>query len=202
MREIFTQFFLAANWGSEESLSGTGSTMAATEEIRRVIPLMLDHYDIQSIVDVPCGDMNWIANTDLRGARYLGGDVVPELVYRNKRKYGDLANVGFLTLDITRDPLPSADLLLVRDLLGHFSDADITKALANIMNSRSRYLLTTTFPAAKNDKDIETGKWRPINAEILLGAPPLEVIDEKVFDDNGKNVGKKLGLWDLEALRK
>lgn len=40
----------------------------------------MERLDITSVVDLPCGDMNFIQHVDLDNASYIGCDIVPEIV--------------------------------------------------------------------------------------------------------------------------
>src|SRR6266571_3461258 len=82
-----------------------------------------------------------------------------------------------------------------RDCLVHLSNRLVHKALARIVQSRSTYLLTTTFPARTKNYNIPTGKWRPLN---LCVAPfnlprPTRVINEGNSDASYSD--KSLCLW-------
>lgn len=193
---IFDDYYRNNFWQNDESVSGNGSTKDATAEIRRVLPLLFDHYNIQSIVDVACGDLNWIGDLVIGKRRYLGTDIVPALIERNKVRYGGLDQVYFSVSDVRSDRLPPADLILARDVLVHMPNADVKKALANFKVSGAKYLLTTTFPEHHNSGDMVEGAWRPLNLEEYWGLPrPLELINEHCtvpgFED------KSLGLWRL-----
>lgn len=77
------------------------------------------------MVDLGCGDFSvgrLIAST---GVRYLGVDVVDEVVGRNRDRHS-AAGVDFVCLDITADELPAGDLCLVRQ---HLSNAEILAVL-------------------------------------------------------------------------
>lgn len=195
MQDIFTQIHDTNFWGSPESVSGTGSTVEATNAIRSVLPPMLDHYDIKSMVDVACGDLNWVRHIKFPPKfRYIGMDIVPRLIDRNINNLDYFEDGWFVLGDITRDPIPPADLVLARDVLVHFSNADVQKALVNIKASGAKYLLATTFPHHENSGDMPTGAWRPLNLGQYWGLPtPLELISEQL---NVSGFGdKSLGLW-------
>lgn len=195
MENLFASIYDNNGWSGKESRSGTGSDLDQTQVIREELPKLLRKYDIVSMLDIPCGDYWWFSHIkDLPEVLYIGGDIVQRLIWDNQDKYPD---VDFRRLDITQDELPKVDLVLVRDMLGHFSQADVDRALANLRASGSRYLLTTTFTTVKQQyPDIETGKWRPVNMELMLGKP-LDLIDEKFMGYGKKNTGKSLGLWEL-----
>ena len=98
------------------------------------------------MVDVPCGDFAWMQY--LRAdVHYIGGDVIPELVEANDRRWGGPQR-RFETIDLITGDLPEGDLLLCRDCLVHLSYDDALAALRNIGRSRCRWLLTTTFPGS------------------------------------------------------
>lgn len=189
MRDIFTAIYTTNFWKNPESVSGAGSTMKNTKYLREVLPELLAEYKIKSVLDIPCGDLNWAKH--VKWPKYIGADIVPELVAAAKA-----ANPTFdvRVLDITTDSLPKVDLLLCRDLLVHFSNADIKRALKNIRASGAKYLLATTFPLHENSGDIVTGQWRPVNLASLFGLPdPLEYISEEYKHEQFSD--KSLGLW-------
>lgn len=194
MKDVFSRHYQTNYWADDESVSGHGSTVAATKAIRLVLPPLMEHYGIRSVLDIPCGDLNWAHK--VKWPSYIGADIVPELVAEAKAKYPDF---DLRVLNITTDPLPQVDLILCRDLLGHFSNADVKKALANIKKSGATYLLATTFPEHETSGNIETGEWRPINLASFFGLPdPLEYINENCTDGGGAFKDKSLGLWRLK----
>ena len=199
MKATFTRIYRENLWRSAESVSGTGSTLDETEEIRRFLPKFLTDFKIQSMLDIPCGDMNWLSLVDLGGVAYIGADIVSAIVARNQQDH-DERGVRFTTLDITTDDLPKVDVMLVRDCLGHFSNADVQKAIRNIKRARPTYLLSTTFPQEENVGDIETGQWRPINLARMFGLPePQELWPEINVQFDGHISVKCLGLWRIDG---
>jgi hypothetical protein len=89
--------------------------------------------------------------------RYIGCDIVPELIETTRRRHGR-PDREFHTIDLCNEPLPDADLLLCRDCLIHLSEEMNLLALANILGSNVRYLLATTYPDGKN-RSIRNGNW-------------------------------------------
>ncbi|GAB6041081.1 class I SAM-dependent methyltransferase [Endothiovibrio diazotrophicus] len=189
-------------WGDGESRSGTGSNLANTAAIRAALPPLLERLAVRSVLDVPCGDFHWFKEMDLTLEHYYGADVVAPLIDSNRRHYGGPRH-HFAVLDLTRDPLPSVDLILCRDLLVHLAEGQVWDALANIKRSGARYLLTTTFTDEGRDNgDIPTGIWRPLNLTRppYRFPPPLEVIDEGYLGEGGIYADKSLGLWEVASL--
>lgn len=103
-------------------------------------------------------------SVDLKGIEYTGADIVKDLVQQNREQYAR-DGVRFEALDLIADELPRVDMVLCRDCLVHFSFADIFLALENVCQSESDYLLATTFPATRDNRDIVTGEWRAISLE-------------------------------------
>lgn len=185
-RDVFSRIHGEGLWGCAESASGIGSTLAATESVRRELPPLLARLGVRTLLDAPCGDFNWMSAVDLGGVRYVGVDIVPGLVEQNRARYGP----GFICADITRDPLPRADLVLCRECLIHLPYRSARAALDNFRRSGAEYLLTTNYPGAVN-RDILTGQWRPLD----LRAPPFNFGAPLATIDEGE--GRLLALWRL-----
>ena len=202
---IFSGIFRTNAWGDAESKSGTGSNLIQTATTRQEIPKLLKEYGIKTMLDIPCGDFYWMKEikADLNDLlnTYTGGDIVPELIHRNQAEYGE-AKINFCVLDITSSPLPKVDLIFVRDCLVHLSYRDVAEALRNIKLSGSKYLLTTHFTNNRQNKDIQTGDWRPLNLlhKPLYFPSPLIIINENCTESNGEFNDKSLALWKLSSI--
>ena len=199
--EVFTHIFRRNYWGGAASRSGSGSDLVQARVLVRELPALLRELGVRTMLDIPCGDFEWMRQTDLTGVAYIGADIVADLVARDQREYAAPGR-EFRQLDLLRDALPPVDLVLCRDCLVHLSLRDIQQALANIGASGARYLLTTTFTSRRHNSDIATGQWRPIN----LQAPPfslptpLRLIDEQCVEEDGSYQDKSLGLWDVATV--
>ena len=201
MEAAFTPFYTENRWGDSESVSGPGSTLTRTSKLRQELPLLLQEIGTRTLLDAPCGDFNWMKDTELGVAEYTGVDVIPELVKRNQQLYGNERR-RFVLGDLTRDKLPRVDVILCRDCLIHFSYKHIAAALRNFKRSGSTYLLTNTYPQWTQNEDIRTGEFRHLN--LLLSPfsfpPPVREIEEKHADEAKAFFGKTLGLWKLTDL--
>ncbi|MBN2642659.1 MAG: class I SAM-dependent methyltransferase [Victivallales bacterium] len=186
-----------------ESLSGLGSTMFQTRIVRRELPLLLRRHEIQSILDVPCGDFHWMNLVDFEGIRYVGGDVVADLVKMNQRRYGNQSHT-FLEVDLIKGPLPESELVFCRDCLVHLPYADVFSALSTIIKSKAEWLLVTTFPGLLQNNDLDDSGWRALNMELppFNFPPPVELLYEKSTEAGGRFGDKALGLWRVDSLNK
>ena len=114
-------------------------------------------------------DCNWIKNIFKNNKiKYLGVDIVAELIEKNKIEYSSKKNFNFKFSDLTKNKIPSADLIICRDLLFHLSFKDGKRFLKNLSKSKYKYLLMTSHSNGidnnfNNVKDIESGDFRKIN---------------------------------------
>jgi len=166
--EIFTDIFKTQHWGKGiESVSGPGSDLHTTQNLRNELPLLIEKFNIKTILDAPCGDMNWMKHVlnNVKLKQYIGADIVKPLIEQNILNYKS-DNVDFMVLDIVEDKLPKSDLMICRDCLFHLSETEIKKFFKNFIKSNIKYLLTTSMPA--NNRNIVTGMYRELN---LLDKP-------------------------------
>jgi hypothetical protein len=201
-REIFSRIYCDNAWGDVESVSGPGSSQARAASFVEDLATALRQLEVRVLLDAPCGDFNWAAPFADAVDRYVGVDVVPELIEANAAHHGGPRR-QFLPLDITRDTLPTADAVLCRDCLVHFSFADVWTTLRNFERSGTRYLITTTFIDRATNHDVRTGQWRTLNLQVSPFAfpPPLLLVDERCTDWAGHYRDKRLAVWPLASLK-
>jgi SAM-dependent methyltransferase len=201
VQDTFTFIYNSNHWSGQRSISGNGSDFIQTETIRKQLPELILQIKIRTMLDLPCGDFNWMQTVDLKLDHYIGGDIVPELIEQNQKKYGN-AKREFRVLDIIRDSLPTTDLIFCRDCFVHLSNEHILKALNNIKKSGTKYLLTTTFTECETNQDIITGDWRIIHLEKdpFCLPRPLLIISENCTEGNGTYADKSLGLWVVDDI--
>jgi hypothetical protein len=198
---VFQQIYRRNHWGDAFSSSGSGSNLAATQNLRLELPRVLKGLDTRTMLDAPCGDFKWMRRVDLSRVDYIGADIVADMIEELNAKYGGPRS-RFVVLDVCRDTLPAADVILCRDCLVHLSFEDALAALKNFRNCGAKWLLSTTFPTCRRNDDIITGSWRPINLTLppfSLSAPTL-LIDEKCVEGAGQpHRDKALGVWPLQS---
>jgi SAM-dependent methyltransferase len=198
VRAAFTRHYERRGWPEPETASGSGSSLGRTAAIRRELPALFRELGVRSVIDAGCGDFHWFAALDVELDQYLGLDVVEVMVQHARARHGT-ARRRFAALDVIRDPLPRADLILCRDCLVHLKNRQVAAALRNFRRSGSRYLLATTFTGDHANEDAPLGGWRPLNLErppFGLG-PPLRLISERPSVEDARYGDKSLGLWTL-----
>jgi SAM-dependent methyltransferase len=199
-KEVFNDIYYRNRWSGQESISGRGSTLKQTSIIIKKIPVLLEKLNVKRMLDAPCGDFYWLKEAQLNLEKYIGCDIVTDLITTNKNSYGNEIR-EFINLDLATDPLPQVDLIFCRDCLVHLSFKDALAVIKNFKKSNSTYLLTTTYPGITENKDIVTGDWRAIDLRL----PPynfpdvLEIIDEE-STERKDYPQKSLGLWKLSDI--
>ncbi len=196
MQEVFQKIYEGNMWGGKESVSGPGSSLKETKVLISKLGTLFLRFKINTVLDAPCGDFNWMKHVDMKRIKqYIGVDIVPALIKQNNHKYANEKR-HFLSLDISKDPLPQSDIIICRDCLVHFSVQDICRSLKNFKESSSKYLLTTTFNKHLVNNDITTGSWRFLNLEVEpfnFPNPTYIIKEHPVWD-------KCMALWLLDDL--
>ena len=117
MESTFFQIYERRAWGDGESVSGFGSDLDQTAAVREALPALLKQIGARTMVDAPCGDFHWMKEVKLELDRYIGIDIVPDLIDRNQQLYTDEVR-EFRTQNITKEPVPNVDVIFCRDCLG------------------------------------------------------------------------------------
>ena len=161
LQTTFTEIYRHNLWGGTigEYYSGPGSDDAVTGPYVEAVTDFIRSQGVQSIVDIGCGDIRVGRQLVKAGVRYHGVDVVQDLVVRHRAEYGS-GGVEFSCLDATTDPLPGADLCLIRLVLQHLSNAQIEQVLTNCR--KYPYLVVTEHvlpagPDVRPNVDIHHG---------------------------------------------
>ena len=178
--EYFSQVYRYNVWSAHSppgaSSSGPGSNVESTVGVRSFLLEYLrdrnssgnnngvDRPPIKRIVDVPCGDMTWMSlllpSLHSLGVEYVGYDVVPSVVARNRQRFADLyPSVRFEQADVTSLAAADADrlfspgdLILCRHLMFHLPSESNLKVLESLSTSRASALLLTTYLRADDNE--------------------------------------------------
>lgn len=145
LHELFGQVYSHHYWGAEagkEFFSGTGSHDEAFVEpyIKAVTGFLVDLENKPVMVDLGCGDFHIGLQLSQFSRRYHACDIVPELVEK-LRAASRLDNVVFHCLDASTENLPDGEVLIVRQVLQHLSNAVIQRIIQQFV--RYRYVIVT-----------------------------------------------------------
>jgi hypothetical protein len=140
-KEIFSKIYNGKIWGDGIGvpLSGSGSKPENSIIYVNIIKTYISENNINSVLDFGHGSFemwdSW-GSEAFSGIEYLGIDLVEELSEKTDIKYGSL-NRKFKFLDISHTSLPSADLLICKDVLQHLPTLDIYKLISSLSNYKS-----------------------------------------------------------------
>lgn len=203
IEEKFTWIYKNKYWGNHETVSGTGSTLEYTANLRKELFFILNDHSISSIFDAPCGDFNWMQKfLSVNNVNYIGGDIVRPLIDDLNISY-KTSNTNFIYFDLTKNIPPYADLMICRDCLFHLSNKDIQKVLSNFILSKIPFLLTTTHKNSNQkiiNLDIYSGDFRLLD---LMAEPfNLPSVPLYEFDDwMPPEPERKMCLWSAEQIK-
>lgn len=145
--------------GSKETRCGYGSTLKATKSIREELPVLLEKYDIRNILDIGCGDLNWIKDIIPEDIEYYGIDwIIPDKAVKTSSKKLNLHLTEQNIFDV--DNWPKVDLVICKDVLIHMDLMDATSLFWKMIDSGAKYLLITTFHTILNVDDTSAPFWK------------------------------------------
>lgn len=176
--QIFDFIYAADLW---EGGSGAGSFPPATEKYRSYLRDFMAQQGIRSVVDAGCGDWQSSQLIEWRGIDYLGIDVSSVALNNTKRFAKD--GIRFIVGDARTIDLPEADLLILKDVLQHWSNADITAIVPKFR--RFRYCLIANGATEQvrhlTNTDMPAGGYRPVDlSKPPFGVPGTFVLDYEV----------------------
>lgn len=208
LKQAFEQAAVQNYWSDADSLSGPGSNMQQTRVIREKIPLLLEKYGITKMLDAPCGDLFWMKEIlpllKHKGIQYEGADIVSVLIEKHRINFASYG-AGFHTIDITKEKIPTVQLVFTRDCFIHLSYSNIYAVLNNYKKSGAEYLLVSTYTNADRKNHNVDGFYlygRMLNMQQFpfYFGEPLDLIVEECTENDGINSDKSLGLWKLETI--
>lgn len=170
---VFDQIYTTNYWGDG---SGTGSSPEATSEYRQFLEGFMRDQGVRTVVDLGCGDWQVSNLIDWSGIRYHGFDAADFVIRANTERYAK-ENISFEKLS-DYAALPAADLLVVKDVLQHLSNAEVKKILAEVFPKYPKILVTNCVPPIRTafyrssmfNRDIEIGDFRYFDIRL----PPFD----------------------------
>jgi Methyltransferase domain len=127
---IFTDIYRNNLWDGlpGEYSSGTGSQDDVIGAYVDLVRRLIKEENVMTIADLGCGDFKVGRRIASPEVAYTGCDVVPELIDRNIKAFGR-SGVSFRVTDLVTDPLPDADLAIIRQVFQHLSNSDVASVL-------------------------------------------------------------------------
>jgi SAM-dependent methyltransferase len=134
VRQSFRKIYSTKVWGDngQPFYSGPGSHGPIADQYSAAVAAFIKDHGVRSVVDCGCGDFSIGGRiVEATAVQYTGVDVVDDLIEHHKKTVQN-SRVSFLCADLTRDPLPSADLYLIRQVLQHLANREIAKVLGRV----------------------------------------------------------------------
>jgi len=191
--EIFTHIHKKNRWENPEAVD-----LELIKNLCEELPQLLKKLEVKSMLDIPCGAFWWLSTVDLGFLDYTGVDIVEHVIQNDIKQYAN-AKRKFLKLDVLKDDLPKADLVFCKDLFIHLPIEDCLKSIKNIKKSGAKYFVVNTYPSVKENKDIPTGMWRPLNLNIAPFFFPEPEYRIKI-KSMSKDLKDEMGLWEIKNL--
>ena len=175
-KNAFRHIYLSNHWQNyfkldlQKSRSGPGSNLNYTSDMSRKLEKFFAEKNIKTILDIGCGDfiwMNLLLNKYYNYDKYLGLDIVDELIKNNNLKYSN-DKISFKTFDLVKDEIPKGfDIILIRDVFIHLKNEQIVNFLNLLKNLDIKFFGVTSTPSLKKNNELKAvGRYRDINIEI------------------------------------
>jgi hypothetical protein len=174
--------------------SGIGSYDPSIKEYVALVKEVIRAYDIQSVIEVGCGDFAVASQYVDACQTYIGVDVVGALIEYNSGKFGR-QHINFLWADACKSKLERADLCIVRQVLQHLSNRDISRLLGNI---KSKYILVTEhLPSPERTRAYNLDKRS--GGDIRVPAGSGVFVDQPPFNLNAKILMERNVVSDIHS---
>jgi hypothetical protein len=184
MRQVYHQKL----WGDNGSKFYSGEGSHHPDLVKPYIKVLSNF--LQSlkkpfvICDLGCGDFNVGKELVPISGSYIAVDIVPELIDYNRQTF-NFPNLEFQCLDIAKDELPKAEIVLLRQVLQHLSNAEVQKVMKKLVSYR--YVIVTEHIPEGDfvpNRDIVSGQGIRLKKQsgINLLEPPFSLkVKEKTF---------------------
>ncbi len=198
LNDRFSEIYKTGVWlqnKEQKSLSGLGSEENATSNIIERLSDHLKSLNCQTLLDVGCGDFNWMSRVSM-SEHYIGVDIVDHVIEQNRHDYPE-DNREFRVLDATKDPLPKADIIVCREVLFHLSFADAKRLVSNVKSSGAKYLIATSDRSIWFNADIRSGDFRLLNLNKRPFHFPTAI---HIIRDDSVAEDRVLATWKVDEL--
>lgn len=143
-QEVMGTIYKKKAWGGRKHdfYSGLGSHLCKIVDpyVKKLLQFLGAFDPKLTICDLGCGDFNVGNRLVDSSAKYIGVDIVSELIARNTERFKD-AKLEFRCLNIVTEDLPMADCILVRQVLQHLSNDEIVLVVDKL--KKFKYLIVT-----------------------------------------------------------
>ncbi len=141
----------------------------------RAILETVDSLDVQSVLDIGCGEGWLVRQLSAAGLRVAGLDVVPDLLEQAQRLGPERYYLMAYEALSARNPADCFDLALCNfSLLGKESVDHLFGVLSGLLNPGGYFVMQTLHPAAAEGESVDgwrEGSWAGIEGDFAEPAP-------------------------------
>lgn len=152
-QKTFSEIYEKRKWGSspDDDYGSSGQGSHKDHIVNPYIEVIdrlsrTEGFEGMKFVDLGCGDFNVGKSIHRLSKKYIGVDVVEDLINRNRSKHSK-ENLEFICLDIVNDPLPEGDVCFLRQVLQHLSNEQI-KTILQKLKSYKWVFITEHYPSS------------------------------------------------------
>ena len=145
--EYFSNIYAGGGWGPIQS--GGGSSPENTVEYREFLSNFIAENKIKTVYDFGCGDWSFSKLIDWSNVKYTGIEIVESVVSSLKKYENENIRFVFLT-DVERFYKCKGDLLIVKDVLQHWTNKEITTFLNNVKDQFKFILISNSSPQGED----------------------------------------------------
>ena len=183
MPSMFDEIYAKNLWGIG---SGGGADPTNLGPYLIYLQKFLSDNNIKTIIDVGCGDWQHMSKIDLTNINYIGVDCVSSVINNNLAKYTK-DNIKFILGNFVDMDLPSADLLICKDVFQHLPNNIILQFLPQLAKFKHCLIINDT---GGNNRLI-TGVDKNY-AGLDCQAPPFNLVGNIVLEMNVCCVTKRV----------
>lgn len=190
--KVFTEIYDNGTWGRNENgegFSGNGSTVTNAAPYMTFLEDFMRSNNVQSVVDVGFGDWTFSQYINWGNIRYIGIDTVRQVIEKNIARFSS-PTITFIHGNATFTDLPSADLMICKDVLQHLPIEDIQLLLKH--THKFKHCLITNdinpYTMTSDNRQILRGDYRTLD----LSQPPFNQQGTKVLTYWADNVLKQI----------
>lgn len=179
IENTFTRIYKTGEWkapfGTE---SGPGSVKQLAKKYFAFLTSFVKRNNIQTILDLGCGDFNLMKHFDFTSVTYTGVDAVKHVIDSNVTRYS-ASNISFVHADITTHISEQLyDLVIIKDVLQHLSNDQIIQTVKNINYAKYILVYNDFGRNTPHNNSIRAGECRTIN----LQKPPFSFKTEPLMN--------------------
>lgn len=187
VQEIFTDIYKNNTWGGAPGTfySGDGTHSSNAKIYIDNIADFIKKHHIRSVLDIGCGDFRIMSKIlEKVEVDYTGADLVEDMLAHHREKYGN-EKTRFVVLNAIKDELPQAELVTIRQVLQHLSNAQIQEILNKLSAFKyviiTEHMLTSDNVVPNLDKIPGPHIRTRVLSSVFIDKPPFNVKNPKVL---------------------